>query len=84
MLHTHDSGEAFAVDVLEDVAVVDLARPRLVTTGVVAHLEVRDLIPGRIDVGDQVPLGDLLVIDVEQDLAGGAVHGLADQIRLRA
>ena len=39
MFHTDDPGEAPRVNVLEHVAVVDLARPRLLAARIVAHLE---------------------------------------------
>ena len=71
MLHPHDShvAKALAVEVAEDVGVVDLARRGLVAAGVVADLKVGDLAPGMVDVGDQIALGDLLVIEIVEDLA---------------
>ena len=83
VLHTHDTGEAFLVDVLEDVAVVDLAGRRLVSPRVVADLEVGDLVPGGIDVGNEVALGDLLVLEIVQNLAGRAIDRLTDLVGMR-
>ena len=74
---------ALGVEVLEHVAVVDLARARLVAARVVARLQVRDLVPGHVDVRDEIPFGDLLVIDVEQNLARRAADRAANLIRLR-
>jgi hypothetical protein len=45
------------VDVPEDVAVVHLAGGGLLAARVVAHLKVRDLAPGAVDVRDDVPFG---------------------------
>ena len=41
------------------------------------------MLPGLVDVGDQVALGDLLVIQVVEDLAARRVHRLADGVGLR-
>ena len=49
----------------------------------VAEVERRNLAPRRLDVRDQVALGDLLVVDVVHDLAGRIVDRLADLVRLR-
>ena len=67
----------------EDVPEVDLARGRFVAARVVAHLEVADLVPRRIDVGDQVPFRNLLVIEVVEDLAGRTVYRPANLPGLR-
>ena len=72
-----------AVDVPEDVPVVHLAGGGLLAARVVALLEVADLAPRAVDVRDDVPLGDLLVVHVEEDLAGGAPHRPADLEGLR-
>ena len=82
MLHADDAGEALVVDVAEDVLVVDLAGGGLVAAGVVASLEVSDLVPGTVDVGDEVALGDLLVVEVVEDLARGAADSAADHVGL--
>ena len=78
-----DAREALLVDVPEDVPVVHLAGGRLLAAGVVADLQVGDLAPGAVDVRDDVPLGDLLVVHVEQDLARGAPDRAADLEGLR-
>ena len=74
---------ALAVDVPEDVPVVHLAGGGLLAARVVALLEVGDLFPRAVDVRDDVPLGDLLVVHVEEDLARGASHRPADLEGLR-
>ena len=78
MLHAEDAGVTLAVDVAEDVPVVQLAGGGLLAARVVALLEVADLVPRAVDVGDDVPLRDLLVVHVEEDLAGGAPDRAAD------
>src|SRR5262245_60716895 len=64
MLHAHDPIKALPVQPFEDLLIVDLARSRLLTAGVVAHLHVRDLGPSHLEIRDQVPRVDLLVIKV--------------------
>ncbi len=49
MLHPDNAIKAFLMDMLEDVVIVDLARRRLVPAGIVAALEIADLIPAGID-----------------------------------
>ena len=83
MLHADDPVMALVRDMPEDVAVVDLTGSRFVAAGVVAVLEASDVRPALVEIRDQVSFGDLLVIDVEQDLARRAVHRFADCIRLR-
>ena len=67
VLHADDALKALLVDVLEDVAVIDFAGARLFAARIVARLQVGDLVPAGIKVGDEVTLGDLLVVEVEQD-----------------
>src|SRR5688572_4291588 len=69
VFHADHAQISLRMNVLEDLPVVDLSRSRLAPSGVVAHLDVRDLVPRRVHVGDQVTLSDLLVVDVEEDLA---------------
>ena len=83
VLHAQHALIALAVEVPEDVLVVDLAGAGLLAPGIVADVERRDLVPGPVDVGDEVALGDLLVVQVVDDLDRGAVDGLADLIGLR-
>ena len=82
MLHAQDAGEASLVDVLEDVAVVDFAGGGFLASGLVAHLEIGDLVPGGVHVGNLVAFGDLLVVEVIEDLDAGAVDPFADEIGL--
>lgn len=82
MLHAHHALVAFAVDVLEHVEVIDLAGGWFASTGVVADLEIGDLAPSAVDVRDDVAFVNLLMIDIEQDLARGAIHGSADLVTL--
>ncbi len=82
VLHSHDPREAFVVDVFKDVAVVDLARARFVSTRVVADLEVGDFAVGVVDIGNQIAFGNLLVVQVIEDFARRTVDRLAYLIRL--
>src|SRR5690606_4340233 len=82
VFHPDNAGKSFPVNVLEHAPVVDLAGSRFVPSRHVAYLEICNLVPGSVDVRDDIALGDLLVIHVEQDLAGGAVDRFADHVGL--
>lgn len=69
MFHSDDACEAFVVDMPEDLAVIDLAGIRFFATWVVTGLKVCDLGPAQINVGNQIALGDLLMVDIEENLA---------------
>ena len=45
-----------------------LGRIDFAGAGFLAGLEVGDFVPGEVDVGDEVSFGDLLVVDVAEDL----------------
>ncbi len=77
MLHPEDAGEASLMNVPEHVGKVDLAGRGLVPPRIVTDLEVGDLVPRAIDVRDEVALGDLLVIEIVEDLHRGAADGPA-------
>src|SRR5687767_7189108 len=83
VLHSDYTLESLRVDVAEDVSIIDLTGAGLTTPGIVTDLDVGHFVPRRIHVRDQVPFGDLLVIDVEQDLHGGTADGATDLVRLR-
>ena len=78
MLHAEHARELLSSNVPEDVLVIDLTCRRFISTRVVTNLEVSHFRVSRIDVGNDVALLDLLVIHVEQDLAGGAIDRAAD------
>ena len=82
MFHAHDALEVLGFQVLEDLAVVDFAGAGFFAAGVVSTLEIRDLGPAVIDVGDEISLGDLLMVNVEEDFAGRAVDRAADGVGL--
>lgn len=82
VFHAHDSLEVLRLQVLEDFTVVDLAGAGLFAAGVVTTLEIRDFIPGVIDVGDEISFGDLLMIDVKEDLAGRAIDRATNRVGL--
>ena len=46
-------------------------------------MKAGNLIPGPVDIGDEVAFCDLLVIDVIDDLAARAGNGLANLVGLR-
>src|SRR3954467_14202768 len=58
VLHPEESRVPAVVDELEHVAVVHLARTRLLPSRRVPRLDVRDLVEAPIEVVDQVPLVD--------------------------
>src|SRR5690606_5749555 len=78
VFHAHDAGIPFLVDVPKDVLIIDLSGGGFLSARVVPYLEIGDLLPRGIDIGNQVAFLDLLVVNVEKDLAGRTVHGLAD------
>ena len=69
VFHADDALVAALVQVAKHVGVVDFAGARFVAAGIVANLEVGRFVPAAVDVADEVPLADLLVIDVEEDFA---------------
>src|SRR5690606_16585128 len=83
VLHADNTGISFRVNVLEHPPIVDLSGGWLVPSRNIADLEIRDLVPGGIDVRDDVAFRNLLMVDVEQYLARRAVYGFADHVSLR-
>ena len=55
---------ADAVEVLVEERIVDLARPRLVTAGIVRKLDMRDAAEVCLDGTGEIPLHDLHVVDI--------------------
>jgi hypothetical protein len=82
VLHAEDAVKALGVDVLENIQIVDLPGGGFPATRVVADLKVGDLVPGPINIGDEIAFGNLLVIKVVQDFARGAADRLAERIGL--
>ena len=70
------------MNVLANLLVVDLARAGFLASGVVAGLEVANLVPAHVDVRDEIAFGDLLVIDIKQNLARRTVDCSTDRVRL--
>ena len=83
VLHAEHSFEAFRVNVTEYVLVVYLARAGLFPTWVIAYVESSDVLPGFVDVGNQITFADLLVIQIIYNLAARVVHAFTNQICLR-
>ena len=82
VFHTEHTVIAFAMDMLEYILIVDFPAGGFFAPGVVTQMEGGNLIPGLIDIWNQVTLGDLLVLEVIDDLAIGAVHSSTNQIGL--
>ena len=62
---------------------IDLARAWFFPAGIVPKVKMSDFAPCHVDIRDQVSFGDLLMIQVVDDLAGRAVDRLADLVGLR-
>ena len=69
MLHADNSCKSLAVDMLKHIQVVDLSGGGFFSPRVFPYLELGDLIPCPVHVGDQIAFLDLHVIEVIQDLA---------------
>ena len=82
MLHTHHAGKSFLMDVLEHIQVIDLAGRRLLASWVVTDLKVRYFTPRLVDVGDDIPFCDLLVVHVKGDFTEGTIYCFADLVGL--
>ena len=83
MFHAQNSFELLAVNVSENIAVMDFAGARFFAAWVIANLEVGNFREGAVDVGDEVSLGDLLMINVEEDFARRAADRFANHVGLR-
>ena len=83
MLHPNHTRVALAVDMFEDILVIHLTRRRFLTSRIITGLEVRHFTPRHVDVGDDIPLRDLLVIHVKGNLARRTTYCFADLVRLR-
>ena len=57
-------GVSDAVEMLVEEGIVDLARPRFVTTGIVRKLDMRDAAEVLLDGTGEIPLHDLHVVDI--------------------
>ena len=69
VFHSNDAVEAFTMNMLEDIEVIDFPCSWFFPSRIITCLEVCDFIPAGVDIGDEVPLADLLVINVEEDFA---------------
>ena len=78
MLHADRSIISLGMEMLENVLVVDLPGGGFLASGRIPHMETTDLIPGTVDIRDQISFRDLLVVDVVDDLAIGAPDSFAD------
>ena len=70
------------VNVFENVGVIDFTGAGLFAARVVSCLKISNFAPGLIDVWNQIPFANLLMIDIEKDLAGRTVDRPADSVGL--
>ena len=54
VFHSKDALKFVGMDVSEDITVIDFTRARFFASRVVANLEVTNLIPTFVDVGNQI------------------------------
>src|SRR5690606_4751628 len=71
------------MDMFEDVLVIDLSGGRLVTPRIIGNMEGAYIVPAHIDVRNNVPFCDLLMIDVIYNFAAWVIHSYADPFCLR-
>src|SRR3546814_7817201 len=83
VLHADHAREILRAQPADDVAIIDLAASRLLAAGIVAELDIADLVPAGAERIDQIPGLDLLVIKVGEYLDRRAVDGARDRIALR-
>ena len=78
MFHPVDASETLGFDVLEHIFVIDFAGERLCPPWIVANLEVSNLRPREVDIWNDISLGDLLMIDIKENLAAWRIDSPAD------
>lgn len=83
MLHAQNEVAPALVEVGEDVLQMDFAQAGFESIGNAGQLQVTKMVPGLVERSDQTATGQLLMVDVEKDLAGGVVEVLAELERLR-
>ena len=76
VLHTQDALVSFFVNMFEDVSIIDFAGCRFFSAGVVAYVKYGYFLPGAVHIGDEVALGNLLMIQIIEDFTGWAVDRL--------
>ncbi len=57
------------MNVPENVQIIDLPCGRFFSPGIITDLEISDLTPRLVNIGDEISFGDLLMVDIEQNLA---------------
>src|ERR1700722_12660513 len=82
VFHAEDAFVTLLIDMFENVMVIHFTGAGFFAAGVVADLQIGDMVPGAIQVGDEVAFVALHMVHVEEILTGGAIDGLADHIRL--
>ena len=83
MFTTQHAVIPFPVDVSEHVLIINLSGSGFSSPGIVTNMKRGDFPPCPVDVGDNIALGDLLMVHVVDDLAAGMIDTLTDHIRLR-
>jgi len=82
MFHAQSTLVSPFVDMFKNIQVVDFPRSWFLAPGIIPDVECSDLFPGGIYIGNDIPLGDLLVVHVIDDLADRPVNGPADLVGL--
>ena len=83
VFHAEYTVISLAVDMFEDVKVINLTCGRFLSSGIIPDMESTDIIPGHVNVGNDIPFGDLLMVHIIDNLTGGMVNGLTDHVCLR-
>ena len=65
MFHTDQPVKTGAMYVPENIEVVDLPGRRLLSAGIVTGLKLGDFRPRLIDIGNEISLRDLLMVNIE-------------------
>ena len=83
MFHTIYPGETAVIDMSKNISIVDFTGCWLFTSRIITDLEIADFIPGVVDIRNQVTLGNLLVINIAENLAGRTTNRITNLISLR-
>src|SRR5713226_1489493 len=82
VLAADPAGKANLVEEVEQIGVMDLADIRLVPSGVAGNLDMRVVAGESADLGGEVALHDLDMVEVELELQVGPADALDDPHRL--
>jgi hypothetical protein len=68
VLHPQNTLKPLAVNVTENIEVIDLSCGWLFSPRIITDLEISDLTPRLVKIGDEISFSNLLMVDIEQDL----------------